>query len=459
MATTAVLRFSTEGRPSSKPDFLEWAHSNQIDETNEGTSQEEFERLYDEYYQDKADILSNRGHNTNVDKITRVNTIDNDRYRIEQIRHRWDRVQRVQDVIRYPFLVPAATKYPFGKFVQSPKLLELCASLVARFDLRDSLSYFDGDLAKFAANQYGLKFCKARTSLIVPFFFISRTERSDGKLNYKRDLIIGKLTSDPDETNTNISAAFADTEKLPDSKFKRSLEEVGEAAEGVADEIKDCDEDFIMVRINIVGCSYVPEDDPEEEDTIKTTYHANSLIINLATKSAVYFEPHMKSTDSTMIPYGGVQKCVTQYLKSIDSAFTVRDVPTACPEIGVGKVQGNDGLCASWSLYAGLAFMLNPGIPETSITDTISLFDIARMLYCAFYYTPLELSPSEMRKMRSRMQNRAIRRSYSLVEILHYYPRFFNRRQFYSRHWSKDAIEYLTKSDWTETLEKFSAPA
>ena len=106
MATTTVLRFSTEGRPSSKPDFLEWAHSNQIDEPNEGTSQEEFERLYDEYYQEKANILSKRGHNTNVDKITRANTIDNDRYRIEQIRHRWDRVQRVQDLIRFPFLLP-----------------------------------------------------------------------------------------------------------------------------------------------------------------------------------------------------------------------------------------------------------------------------------------------------------------------------------------------------------------
>ena len=214
-----------------------------------------------------------------------------------------------------------------------------------------------------------------------------------------------------------------------------------------------------MVRIIIAGCSYVPEDDPDEEDYIGTMFHANSLIINLATKSAVYFEPHMKSTDSRAIPYGGVQKCVTQYLKSIDSAFTVRDVPTACPETGVGKLQGNDSLCASWSLYAGLAFMLNPGIPETSITDTISLFDIARMLYCAFYYTPVALPPSEMRKMRSRIQNRAFRRSYYLFEILHYYPRVFSRRQFQSRHWSKDAIEYLTKSDWTETLEKFSAPA
>ena len=79
--------------------------------------------------------------------------------------------------------------------------------------------------------------------------------------------------------------------------------------------------------------------------------HANMMIINHDVNKIFYFEPHVGNL------YDDLFKPVMEAFKPIADKYKLETVD-ACPQ-GLQSVTG-DSLCATWSIFGGLLFGLNP---------------------------------------------------------------------------------------------------
>ena len=389
--TTTAIRFSTQGQPSSAAEYHKWAEAHDI--SHKGKTKKALENMYKRYYDPDTNWqkLRDRGYNTRLIRSKNGGSIDmtrlaSSKFHKDQFRKRYERLSKFEDKLKAPFMIPASPKpeLSFEEFVSGEvngqAYLDYAAGTMAK--RRRPFVDIDKDMAEFAVAQHGMSFCKANTVLVVPYII---EKNSDGNL----DAIFADLTASKVETDRNINKSLGTPPFAGDTEESDNLIDkpyYGMNAEALAEEIYACDEDVVLITIEQNGFSR--DSDGEHSK------HANSVVLNKRTGQAWYFEPHMtdsKFSDNEFLPYYEVQNCVDKYLQSVNPMYRIIDIPTVCPDTGVGPLQSADSLCVSWAFFGGLSILLNPDIPATTITDSISIFDIARMYYVGFFFVPMTI--------------------------------------------------------------------
>lgn len=410
--TTTAIRFLTQGRPSTVPQYRKWAEDHGISYSKQ-MKKTGFVKKYTAWRHENPDEhwqkLRDRGYNTRLtDKygntITTTRTEDED-YHIDQFRKRLERLSRFEDKLKTPFMIPAAPVPPltFHEFVSFEEdgmtYLDYAAETMAK--RRRPFVEIDRNLAEFAVAQHGMTFCKADTVLVVPYIIDTRKKKEKGDRGTL--LPIPELTPDARETDENVTKTLGTppfAQDTAESEWLLDKPYYGANAEALADEIRACTEDLIMITVEHNGFYRGPP--PRTTNGAKEGHpkHANSVVLNKRTGKAVYFEPHLETSEfveNQFMPYGEVQTCVANYLSRISPNFTIVDAPTVCPDTGVGPLQYDDSLCVSWAFYGAMCILLNPEIPVTTVTDSISIFDIARMYYVAFMFIPMTIQAGRRR--------------------------------------------------------------
>ena len=421
MSTTTSIRFATRPKfpdDSELPGLLSSLGVSVVPDDDPG----ELRQKYTDYWIEKSRQLYQHGLNPNY--IKNVDGADI----IEQKRQRYTRQAAL---VRAPFLLPESHPPPemtFHTFLGQPTAesnLEICASLIAK-DNPDGFVDFTGDLAKFAAQQHGISFCKTKSFLWVPYLLDNGSVISAEILPDATCLELVKTIKTKNFCTTRLATFVQDLSRL-------------------ADEIRDCTDTLLLIHVN----QYRVKRTAGRADEIGR--HRNALILNKNSGTYTIFEPHMSSApiDQNDIPYDRIQELIQGYLTKVNPSFRLCEVPQACPYSGIGTIQQNDRLCASWAFYTGMSFILNQElITDTSVvTDAVSEFSLARMFYVALFHVPFNFQTRN--KNVTRLERKP---GGSLYEWIKKQP---NENSYY---WTPTLINYLKTGVgfWTVALDLFS---
>lgn len=296
--------------------------------------------------------------------------------------------------IKTPFLVPeeSGKAMKFDKFLEANGwsegtdepvgnkggyLIEEVAQALAKN--RRPFPKMMTEAISWAIAQQGLSACTVGTVLVVPYLGATAVQ----------------LHPSADDTDAEADKVLHGRQ-LPDtidSEFLLNAPHFGANAEQVAAELSECTADYAVVLIQQIDYNGSAGDDVK---------HMNSVVVHMRTRRAFYFEPHMTDdsysapSNNMEIAYNEIQSSVGEFLKEAIGA-TMQHSPSkgSCPvesSAGFSGLQGNDALCASWSVYAAAVYVLNPTIPTETLTQTISFADVYRMLYVIFTAVPMTYS-------------------------------------------------------------------
>lgn len=386
MSTTTSLRFSTQPK---FPDATELQHLLPAlgMPTSDQKRVENRRRQYYNYWKRKSRRLNEYGFNQDYPMPTGDAEAVAEGNLTEQIRQRYTRMTVLQ---RAPYLIPDSDTPPemsFREFVTTETgrlYLNYCADILANYTKWHDPNPKDvqSSMIQFVAEQHNFSFCKTHHKLNIPYCIFEDT----------KTFVVASPSSDPEQTKT-IFKQFFEIGKNHGVNIKDQMntvqkeyhyEHVKLEAKKLASEIQKCTDALIMISIDLFGIEV-------KASGVERIAHRNSVILNRNTNKYIYFEPHMTSENTAIIPYKSIQEAVKMYLEEINPKFELDEVPVSCPRRGAGRLQLNDPLCVPWSVYTSLCFLLNSTIEDTSvITDSVSGFSLARMMYVMTFYIPIK---------------------------------------------------------------------
>ena len=302
--------------------------------------------------------------------------------------------------IRTPFMIPPESAAVYRRYAElwhdnefdGNPFLEFLGDIGTWNDSKGMLiDQIAGVLSKNGAGfgqaapevlEWGLKqgqasFCSTTTVLVVPY----------------KGTSVPRLTADENETRRNVRTVIGSAKAAYQEQSELLIENdnYGLNAATLAAELDACGQAWEAgtggryTFIQIQQIAFKGEASPG-----KDAKHANGAVIDLARRTAVYYEPHMRDANvynddgSLFIPYGDIQRCVSEYLGGL--GYTMEPASTECPQ------QGDDSLCASWSIYNLVLRILNPDVPRDKLAHTASYADLCRMLYVAATAVPLSFT-------------------------------------------------------------------
>lgn len=434
VATTTSIRFATRARPSSVAEFQKWGQGKiSYDNT---WSMQRWNAAYGDYFKRRRAQIKQHGDNTNIAQSGDV---------ADQTRQRDERLNAARNKLTFPFRIPVVPKtvkqvMPFQDFVSTDKglrYLNYVANLLSLTNVSEQRPFInpEEDIAAYVAQENGISFCKISQPLVVMFLYDTR----------ENPPIFNVVDLYPTEIDTNISVGQVFGSEA------NTYSHVAPSAARVAREINSCEQELVLIRISQKGI-YTGA---AGADTNRIFRHRSMALLNKKTGNAIYFEPHMYDTSITenrRVPYHEVQNAVSAFLNRINIRFSVKNVPVSCPVLGIGSIQGDDRLCATWSLFGGMAFLLNPLVEDTAvITDSISVFSIARMLYVIFYFVPLRVAENLRKRVRA-VRRRDLVYMYDIALIR---PDIVEADPIDTR-FSEDMLKFLRETDWSIALDRSS---